>query len=260
VSEISEFLKATLWIYGESVKSATQGIFRNWNIVLGSLGLYGVLLFASVLLQPLGMLGGLFLGVIQIALLTLYYSWLSQTVDKDKISWKGLLHFDFSLFFIVISVAFILSIGDLLFVQVLGKSEAMAWVPRVFSLIVFLVFNSLPEVIHQHRIESIPAFGKAFEFNKENWIEWHLPLLIFLSPILLISPMGALGLIVGAQVLLPVFVVMSATTVFLPDMAFITGLITLFIGHWYMLFRAHLFKELESGTRRRRIYQMKQRG
>ncbi len=260
MSTFSDYIRSTLWIYGESIKSATRGIIRNWIIVLGSIGLYGVLLIASALLAPLGMLGGLFLGVIQIALLSLYYSWLSQTVDKDKLSWKGLIQFDLGLFFIVISVAFILSIADLLFVQALGRAESLEWLPRVFSLVLFLVFNSLPEVIHQHRIESIPAFGKAFEFNKESWIEWHLPLLLFLSPIIiLISPMGALSLIVGAQVLLPVLVVMSATSLFLPDISFITGLLALFIGHWYMLFRAHLFKELEGGTRRRRAFLIKQR-
>ena len=29
------------------------------------------------------------------------------------------------------------------------------------------------------------------------------------------------------------------------------------LGNWFMLFRAHLFNDLESGSRRRRIYQAK---
>ena len=116
-----------------------------------------------------------------------------------------------------------------------------------------------------HRYESIHALGHAAQFTRENWIEWFLPLLLLLSPLFLFAPsLLAIIFLNSSSEFLPSIILVQAA----PSLAAILGLSGEWIGlvfsiigvvlaHWFMFFRGFLFKDLESGSRRRRMFDAK---
>lgn len=255
-------LAATVTIYKECALKAAWGIVKNWPILIGSVVLFVSFFFIGSIFSIFGSLQGILMGLVSVAFLSIYYGWISAIADKEIVTFQKLIKFDVGLFFNIMNVGFYLWIGDVIFKQSFERVPGMEWLPACFGLVIFIVFNSLPEIVHQHRQDGMSSFYSALNFNKENWIEWHIPLLIILSPILFSSWRAALMLLSGASVLLPISTVMSVLLVTLSSfwlVSYITIFLALVVGNWYMLFRVFLFKELEGGTRRRRVYQAKQK-
>ncbi len=260
MNEILFILQATLGMYVEAATKALRGLFRNWVLLVGALLAFLVYVALSGILAPMGMPGGFVLGFVGAALLSLYFRWLSVTTNKDTLGFKELLDFDFELFSCIIGVGFILYIGDVIFRASFQHPDAPQWIPACYGLGIFLIFNSIPEVIHQRRHDSLQAFRTAFEFNRESWIEWFIPFLIILIPWISVNYLSVLLSLSTSAVLLPMLTIYQAFQVLLSDIPAIPRILLAFmLGHWFMLFRAHLFNELSTGTRRRRIYQLKNR-
>jgi len=256
-------LRATGALYVESAREATRGLIRNWIILPGSLAAFVALQILVGLLSPFGIAGGMVAGMIQIALLSLYYSWLHDTSDRDRLSWRGLLQFDYGMFFTILSVAFIFFIVQFLvrhLIQGMNANEILLFL----QLGIVIIFNAIPEVIIVDRMESTPALGQAATFTRENWIEWFLPLVVVTAPLLLLNPYAVLIKLASTEPLLPAMVVAEAT---ITAARFSLGGAGTYLGialgitlaTWFMLFRIHLYRELSSGSRRQRIYRAKQR-
>lgn len=255
-----DFLKATALIYADSVKLAAKGLVRNWPILLGSVALFYLFVFSSAFFSQFGFAGGMIAGLIQIAMLTYYYSWIAATVQKERLSFKDLVEFDYSLFFNIISVAFIFFIVQFL-LQMLTQGMDADFLLMCVQLGLVLVFNAIPEVVYQHRIESTYALSEAARFTRDNWIEWYLPLLLVILPWLLSNPNSVLLTLSSSDPLLPPFIVMKGVMISYSTSVFSAALpvLALIVATWFMLFRGFLFQALASGSRRQRIYKSKQR-
>ena len=199
-------------------------------------------------------------GMIQIALLCYFYSWIAGTVQKERLGFRDLLEFDYGLFFNIISVAFIFFIVQFL-LQTLTQGLDADFLLLCVQLGIVLVFNAIPEVIYLHRIEGGYALSEAARFTRDNWIEWYLPLLIVILPWLLGHPHSVLLSLSRSDPLLPPFIVMKGIMISYSGSVFAIGLpiVALLVATWFMLFRGHLFQALASGSRRQRIYKSKQR-
>ncbi|MDC0358062.1 hypothetical protein OAO01_04530 [Oligoflexia bacterium] len=255
------FVKATLSMYLDCIKKASLSLYKNWLIIFASVIAYLAFVYSFRLFAPLGVGGGFLAGLVHIALLSIYYSWISDIVKKEDLTLKKLIVLDYSMFFNVISVAFILFIAKYL-VSAVVESSGAPWIGELFQFGIVIIFNAIPEVIYLHRYESIPALGHAATFTRENWIEWFLPLVIILSPLLILNPNFVLKLIAQSSELLPALMIAHGWKIlaaFHEDFIAIgLTLIGILLGNWIMLFRANLFLELESGTRRKRMYNAKQ--
>jgi hypothetical protein len=242
-------------IYKDCALQASRGLWRNPTIIAGSLAAFVLFWFASSLFAPLGFGGGMLLGLLQVGLIALYFSWIASTVDKDRLRFKDLWALDYSMFFTVMSVAFVLWIVQLLF-SAFSTGADTAWIMQMLSLGLVIIFNCVPEVIYLNRVESVPALTEAAKFTQENWIEWFLPLLLILSPWLLHNPVSVLTALGNSETLLPSLTIIVGALNVVPSqtlygqIAVVVVAVTL--ANWYMLFRAHLFKALESGKHRRR--------
>ena len=82
------------------------------------------------------------------------------------------------------------------------------------------------------------------------------------------NSLGVLGLLAQSDPLLPALPLVATTqelplpAIVVPGVGLVinTGVFAgVILAGWYMLFRAHLFEALESGTRRRRMFEIKQR-
>ena len=251
-------LNATIQMYVDCIKHATRGFLRNWIVLLASVALCGIFLLSLNLFGRIGMAGGFIIGFISAVLTGQYYSWLSITVDKDRIDLSDLYRINWPMFISVISISFLLFIIYIVTSPMQHGAVGREGILILYLLIVF-AFNALPEVTYIRRYESINAFSEALRFTKENWIEWYLPLLILILPFIFIAidPIAILIQFALISPLLPGVLIISLwSSIFSPKLGLLLGFL---LAHWYMLFRGFLYKELESGSRRRRVYLAKQK-
>jgi len=247
-------LLATYGLYRDCFIGATKSVWVHWIVILGSVAAYFAYIIAVSIFGRFGLAGGFILGIIQIGLLSLYYIWLQAASNRERLNIKDLLHFDFGMFMTAISVAFVISIALLLISPFTARSDS-AWVVQLIQFGAVIVFNAIPEVIYLNRSQSISALAEAFDFVKTHWIEWFIPLLIIAAP--MIAYDGKLLLLELSKIevlLLPAFLVVKIWSMLGPFTIPMNIVLGIVLANWFMLFRALLFKELQSGGRRRRIY------
>jgi hypothetical protein len=267
VRDTARFLKATVLMYADAARAATKDSLRSWPLFVGSVVLYIISVIAETLALPFGPLaGGFLVGLIWCMLIAVYYSWIAAAANHERITFRDLLEPDWSLFSAVISVAFILWIA-IYIVQSLTldmpRDDLVQFSRLGIKLLLALLLNPLAEVVYLRRYESLSAVKYAFSFVQTNWIEWFLPLVILVSPALFDNSLGVLGLLAQSDPLLPALPLVATTqhlplpVVAIPFTGAVinTGIFAgVILAGWYMLFRAHLFQALESGSRRRRMY------
>jgi hypothetical protein len=255
-----EILIATLAVYKDCITSTNEALIKNWKIIVGSFCLYFALQIVGEIVAPLGIAGGFIYSLAFCACLSLYYSWIYQAVKKSRLDWKDLTEFDIDLFLVVISASFMLFLIDFMTRPVLQDANGLQ-IKLIVSFAVVFMFNVLPEVIYFKGAQSVYAFSEALKFTKENWIEWYIPFIVMLSPWLLMGSSIYAVLLSFALVspLLPTVILISGLQFILPVNEILAALIGLVLANWFMIFRGKLFQELESGSRRRRIYLAKQR-
>jgi len=266
----TQLIRTTLIMYKECAKEASSSLVKNWRLLVMSAAAFTIFMFSALLVSPLGFAGSFILGMISITLLTYYYQWLSECVRKNTLHWKEYITFDSSLFSSVINTAFILFIFSLLLSQ-FGVVPNMLQVITCINLGVFIVFSALPEILYFHQYQGITAFLESYNFIKDNWIEWFVPLLFFLSPLLIQHPIGLLNSLSSGDPLMPVLkfvglfseslVAVDLLSLTLPPllMNLVLSFLSIVAATWFMLFRGFLFRELESGSRRQRAFIASQR-
>ncbi|MCO6430767.1 MAG: hypothetical protein J5J00_07890 [Deltaproteobacteria bacterium] len=261
MSDLKSSILATLQMYIECVKSASWAVIRNWPMLIGVIAAFFLFEVAVDKLVFFGHAGRFGAGILAAALISVYYLWLAEAASGNTITLKRLPAFDWGLFLSIISVSFILYIIWLVTSPYQMQNAASA---AIINLLIIFLFNAIPESIYLHRSESIAAFSKAINFTKENWIEWYLPFLLLLLPIflrssdpiaVLLSFSTMLAPLLPATVIIYSWSGVAAQWVPAP-LALLCGLV---IGNWFMLFRGFLFQELDSGSRRRRMFLAKQR-
>jgi hypothetical protein len=253
-------------IYLSSARSAFMALKKNWVLVPAAIGLLLALQVMTGLLTilPLGMAGGLILGLVYLALLTLYISWIARIVQKELLRWKELFEFDTSLFFGLMSVGFIFFLVDLV-LSILFQGIANPFPILCIGILLAVLFNPVTEVVYQHRFESTHALKHSLQFVKDNFIEWFLPYFIFMCPFFFSrgSLEAAVLLLAQTDPLFPLFQAVVPWTVVASRMNAQSGSILLtpllfltivVLACWFMLFRGFLFKELDSGSRRTRAF------
>lgn len=252
-----QFVKSTLKLYLSCLTKAAVALKQNLIILIGSVLLYGAFLLVAKLVAPLGFAGGFVLGLLGIGLLSLYYNWLNEISQGRKVKLNSLIEFDYGLFSALLSVAFIFFIAKYILSSLLQGTN-ISWIASFFQLGLVIVLNAIPEVIYIHRYESIPAISYAAKFTRENWIEWFLPFVLFLAPVILINANLAVVLMAQSSELLPTLLIVKTWQLWgslFGDMSsIIISLLALIISSCFMIFRAFLFTELESGSRRKRMY------
>ena len=253
-----EMVWATALIYRDCAVKASKALVKNWLILPASCAAYFAFMVSATFLSPMGFAGGMILGMIQIFLVSLYYGWLWASVERDKLTRHNLLQFDYSLFSSAINVAFVLFIAQFIvqsFAQSAGHGEVMLFL----QLAIIVIFNAVPEVIYVHRYDGMLGLSEAGKFTRDNWIEWYLPLVAILLPWILLSPQGVVLSLAKMHPLLPAVIVLPATSVSLGGLGWVALPVGIIVLNWFMIFRGFLFRELESGSRRQRIYAARNR-
>jgi hypothetical protein len=264
MSTLTQDLIAIIGIYKESIKLSLSALSKSWQIIPATILAYFALILISQLVSGLGMAGGFITGLFYIAFLTFFYSWIKKAVNNESLRLNSLTEFEWPLFSAIMSIGFILWILDMV-VGPFGKTSETAWIAACFSLGLFIVLNAIPEIIYIRNYESIPALKYSFNFIKDNWIEWFLPMLALLAPLVISRPFSFLATLsginpfsAGADPLLPArFIFTQLSIIIAPSLGNLGIIVAIVVTIWFMLFRGILFTKLDGSSRRQRTYKSK---
>jgi len=236
-----QFVHMTLWMYGTALARAWDSVLRNWVVSFAPLA-YGLILSAvAVLAGPLGILGGLLLGIVSQACISSGLYLIENMVRGGRADFDDFVKGFGVYLWELLRIAFILWIPLRVLAAALGPMPNGDLILMLVRLSLYILLNPVPEFIYQTRASGLELITASYNFIVENWIEWFLPTLALTAAGYILAQL--LYIVIAG---LPPFVQFFAVS-------FVFGLgLT-----YFMLFRGFLFAELNGTTRRSRIYRYK---
>jgi len=238
-----EQIKAIFWIYKTCLIRTVELVRGNVGIIFAPIA-YGVLLsVAAMLVAPLGIIGGIVMGVVLAACASSGLYLIENVVRMGKASLQDFARGVSVYIWDILTIAFIFWIPMRLLAQFAYTTPNGPLLYLGVQILLYVIFNAVPELIYQGRVSGLALLSASYQFIVENWIEWLLPnLLVGVGGYLLRN------LVYQLVTPLPFFL-----QYFLVEAAF--GLFLTFL----MIFRGLLFAELNGTTRRSRVYRYKAR-
>jgi hypothetical protein len=252
-----------LSLYRNVMVEAARRAVAAWPAAL-AFPVYAIILVAAAItLAPLGIIGGLLIGLVVAACWSSYLDLISQAVtgSKIRIRWDDFKRTFGARFWNVISVMFAFWIISFL-TGPLTKGPSGPAAAGVIGFAMAFFFNAVPELLYQGQSRSFALLLDSARFMFRFPVVWLLPNLLFAALALwaagllqrISHPAEALilfGSIFSATGLIRVFASIPRWS--LP--------IALVVVHYVMIFRGILFRELVSGggNARLRAFQAKMR-
>lgn len=264
---MTEILRATLLLYRGAVRATVQSFMRSWMVAIAVVLFAGLMVAATSLAAPLGILGGFILGAVNALLIGSTLSLIERAVgDARRLTFQDVLDSVGQYFWDVIGLGFVLWVPMMLLEKGVAANPDGPFLAAAIFLLLFILLNPAPEVIYQVRHDSpLDVIRESYEFVIENWIEWFLPLAVVVAPLGLsffFGISGRLGRGAGLdffQVLVLPFTLLTAWLGYLG----LTGtassglvlLLTPPAAVAMLIFRGHLFAALHGSSRRQRLFQ-----
>jgi len=264
---MTDILRATWALYRHAFRATVQSFVRCWIISVAVVLFAALMVLATTLAVPLGMLGGFLLGAVNALLIGAMLGLVEDAVGGARRLWFSDIWSSFGRYFWdVISIGFILWVPMMLLEHGLGANPNGPLIAAAVLLLLFILLNAVPEVIYQVRHDSpLDVLRESYLFVVDNWIEWFLPLALVLAPFGLsffFGLSGRLGRGAGLdffQVLVLPFTVLTAWLSYagLPDRvsSVLVLLLTPPVAVLALIFRGHLFAALHGTSRRQRLFQ-----
>ena len=268
---MSRILTETLTLYRSAFRKTGESIVRGWVTIVAVVGFGFLLMLATQIASPLGMVGGFLLGAVNALLVGATLSLIEQSISHTRaITFHDILGSVGHYFWDVIGIGFILWLPLMALDLSMQTNPYGQLLSYAVLLLIFLLLNPAPEIIYQVRHGSpLEVLKTSYEFVLENWIEWFLPFALILIPTIL-SPTGlqsffSLSSRVGrgagldfSQVLVLPFIILGGWL----DYAGIPSSISWYLGLLLtpplavamLLFRGHLFASLHGVSRRQRRF------
>ena len=145
----------------------------------------------------------------------------------------------------IYGVLFILYLGSILLNllnNMLGSNASS--VNTILQILILVLLNPLPETIYQKGYTAPNTFVYTFDFFKENWFNWIIPIGIFTILIYLVS----------GQMLTGLFNINIDFTFNFSIVYLLRYLIGQTIFTFMMIYRGYLYKLLSTSTIRKRMF------
>src|SRR5262245_56521332 len=238
-----EQLKAIFWIYKTCLIRTVELVRDNLGIIFAPLA-YGMLLStAAMLFAPLGIIGGLIMGIVLAACASSGLHLIENVVRLNKATLQDFTRCFSVYLWDILTIAFIFWIPMRLLAEVAFTTPNGPLLYLGVQILLYVIFNPLPELIYQGRVSGLALLSGSYQFIVENWVEWLFPNLLI----------GVAGYLLRSFVYQLVASMPFFLQYFLVEAAF--GLFLTFL----MIFRGLLFAELHGTTRRSRVYRYKAR-
>lgn len=250
--------KDLYYINKKSLTKTVELLVKNWTIVFTGIiySILGIIVNMIIGLFMTSFVLSFFAGLVSILAMSAFasnYLYLmfkivkygKFTLQDFKDGFTVYLRKIWTVFFIIWVVSLLL---DLIVMPILGGLLSRIVMPIALNIIVyllgFILLNALPETIYQKHYSSADSFTYAFNFIKENWIEWFLPNIAFFTIIyfalrrifidILLLRIGFLSALHIVEILVPI--------------------LALAILSFAMIYRGVLFEILSTSTRRKRKF------
>jgi len=248
--DILTWIEDILLVQKHTIKKASRSFVKNWLIIFISIAYMILFIFFTIAINSLlsgilSILAGIIIAIVSSGLISSYLYLLFNIINNNRITFQNIkdgfteyLWKIYGIFFIVWLVSYILSSIS----GIIGSSIGL--IDNLFNLAVLILLNALPETIYQKYYSSSESIKYAFEFIKENWLNWFLPNIVFF-------------------VLLYITRDESLTSIFIPYISFfgeissadiIRYIIAQVIFSFAMVYRGYLFQLLSTSTRRKRMF------
>lgn len=235
------------------LKKSSKSFIKSWPIIFTGIAytiinMVALLIINKIFAGVLSIVAGLVTAIISSSLISSYLYLLFNIVNYDRITFSNFkegfsqyLWKVYGVFFIAWLASYLLSAIS----RILGNNAGILMI--ILGFAAFILLNALPETIYQKYYSPGESIKYAFEFIKENWLNWFLPNIILF---------GGLYLLTGSLIL----------DIFTTHISFnfdfsIEGLARYIIGQsifsFAMIYRGHLFKLLSTSTRRKRAFMNK---
>ncbi len=260
-------MRATVRLYREAVQAAIQSFIRGWILTIAVVGAALLLVVVTMVVSPLGMLGGLIIGAGNAFVIGVTLSLVGQIVlGARQLSWSDIPQNAGQYFWDVISVGFLVWFPLMILQMALQANPYRPVLTSAVFFLVFVILNPVPEVIYQSRQGSaMEVVTESYEFVIENWVEWFLPLAVVIAPFgfsfffEFSSQVGQRGGLDFLQILMVPFSLLTGWMQYLGVPDAISSVILLvcspILGVFILLFRGHLFAALHGSSRRQRQFQ-----
>ena len=268
---MSNLVSATVHLYRQVFYATGRSLAKSWVAMLALIVFAVLFLGAARIVGPLGMAGGVLLGIINALLVGATLRLIEQSLSGARpLRFADVIESFGHYFWDVIGVGFVLWLPTMLLEMGMQANPYGQFLSSAFLLLVFILLNPAPEVIYQVRHNSpLDVFKTSYEFVVEHWIEWFLPFAILILPVIL-SPSGlqeffSLSGLVGRgaglnffqMLMLPVTAIegwLSYVGIDSGGQGIILLLLTPPVAMAILLFRGHLFAALHGSSRRQRLF------
>ena len=172
-------IQSTLRIYAETAAETVAAILRGPFVWLYLLALPIVTMLISVVVSPLGMIGGFIAGFAIIYLYGAYLYAVGQCVERRTPLGFGIIQESMgNHLWDLMGIAFLHFLLSLAF----QFGSLPTFVPTLVAIVTFILFNPWPEVIHSDRSTgSMEILVRAFRFMQTNGPEWIAPHLVLFA-------------------------------------------------------------------------------
>ncbi|UVT14630.1 MAG: hypothetical protein H8K04_12315 [Nitrospira sp.] len=264
-------VSATLQLYRQAVYATGRSLARSWMTMVALIAFAVLFLGVARVAAPLGMAGGFLLGIANALLVGATLRLIEQSLSGSRsIQLADVTESFGHYFWDVIGVGFVLWLPTLLLDMGMQANPYGQFLLSAFLLMVFILLNPAPEVIYQVRHDStLDVFKTAYEFVLEHWIEWFLPFVVLILPLVLspsglqefFSLSGSVGRGAGLdflQILMLPFTAIGGWLSYVGIDSDAQGILLLLLTPpmtmAILLFRGHLFALLRGSSRRQRLF------
>lgn len=234
-------------------KKTVKSLKKHWPIIftgflysLLNIALFG--LMGMLVTGPLYLISGIIVAIANSSLISNYLYLLFNIVNYDRMTLndfkEGFGHYLRKIY----GVFFIAYIGSLLlsfFGPILGGLANL--LDLIIYLTILVVLNPLPETIYLKHYSSWESIVYCVEFIQENWLNWLLP--NFLLSLILYLTTG--------NFLTNIFNTHLGFRNLLNPINLALYIVGQLVFSFMMIYRGHLYKELSTSTRRKRMFMNK---
>ncbi len=233
-----KILKVTLWLYGTAFRRSWECLLKNWVVSFAPLAYSVGLTLVGFFVGPLGIVGGLLIGLATQACVSSGLYLIEKMVQGGGADFDDFLRGFTVYIWELIRISFILWIPMRIAAMVLAPVPNGGLIYFLIEIALYVLLNPVPEFIYQTTSSGLELLSASYDFIVENWIEWFVPnIAITVVGYFLLNLLSMA--VIGLPALLQFFAIV-----------FGLGLCLTYV----MVFRGFLFAELNGTTRRARSY------
>jgi hypothetical protein len=237
-------VQATLWLYATALRRSWESLLKNWVVSFAPWVYAALLSILAVVIAPLGIIGGLVLGLATQACISSGLYLIKNIVENRRADLQDFVKGFTIYLWELLGIAFILWIPMRVLAMALAPTPNGALIFALIQIALYILLNPAPELIYQTRSSGFALISDSYNFIIDNWLEWLLPnFVLTVAGYLILNVLSAIT--TGLPGVLQIFIVAVGMGLCLS---------------YFMIFRGFLFAELHGSTRRSRAYRYKAQG